>query len=137
VTGLDQDEVDLDGVNTMPMEPGDLAELDLGWQHDLVRPPLYDALAAVVQPLYTAEKTPPSPARVLADLAAAGERVVARPGTRTAFWVARAFPTSELGQVTFGEPPTLDWGPDDVDWSDTQLLLDVAGPVVAWGGVEF
>ena len=30
----------------------------------------------------------------------------------------------------------LEWGPTDVDWADTQLLLDVAGPVVAWGGVD-
>jgi hypothetical protein len=137
VTGLDEDEVDLTGVTAFPVAPGDLVDLDLGYQAELVRPPLYEALAAVVQPLYQSEKSPPSPARLLADLAATGERVVARPGTRTAFWVARAFPTSELGQVTFGDNPTIEWGDADVDWSDTQLLIDVAGPIVAWGGVRF
>jgi thiamine pyrophosphate-dependent acetolactate synthase large subunit-like protein len=138
VTGLDEDEVDLSALPmAMPVEPSAIIDLDLGFQETIERPELYERLAAVVQPLAVSEKTPPSPARVLAELATSGAPVVAEPGTPTAFWVARAFPTSELGQVTFATPATIEWGPDDVDWGDTQLLLDVAGAVVAWGGVGF
>jgi hypothetical protein len=138
VTGLDEDDVDLTGiVGPMYVAPEDLADLDLGYQHEIVRPLLYAQLAEVVQPLYASEKSPPSPARVLADIAAGGGDIVARPKTPTAFWVGRAFPTARLGQVTFGDDPTIEWGPDDVDWSDTAKLLDVAGPIVAWGGVAY
>jgi hypothetical protein len=136
VTGLDEDDVDLTDVNAIPVEPDALGDLDLGRQPSIERPPLYEALAGVIQPLYASDKTPPSPARVLADLAARGKPVVAPPGTLTGFWVARAFPTSELGQVAFTGAPTIEWGPDDVDWSDTQLLIDIAGPITAWGGLE-
>src|SRR5207253_175730 len=62
---------------------------------------LFGKLAAVVQPLYRDEGSPLSPGRVVADLAAAigdGGLVVADPGP-AGFWVARAFPTSELGSV--------------------------------------
>ena len=98
---------------------------------------LYGALAEVIQPLYRSEKTPPSPARALFDLASEGRPVVARPGTLTAFWVGRAYPTTDLGTVRFGDQPTLEWGEGDVDWDDTQQLIDVAGDIVAWGGVPF
>jgi hypothetical protein len=137
VTGLAEDHVDLTGVNAIPVAPEHLADLDIGYQADLHRPALYEQLAAVVQPLYTSEKSPPSPARALVDLAARGTPVVAPPGTLAGFWVGRAFPTTELGQVAFEGPATIDWGADDVDWSDTQGLIDVAGPIVAWGGVAY
>jgi len=38
--------------------------------------------------------------------------------------------------VIAAQPPSgatvLEWGPDDVDWSDTDRLVEVAGPIVAW-----
>jgi hypothetical protein len=100
---------------------------------------LYAELAAVVQPLYASQKTPPSPARVLYDLGGdrrTGQIIAARPGP-TGFWLGRAFPTTELGSVVIAdELPAaaivVDWGPDDVDWSDTDRLVEVAGPIVAW-----
>ena len=98
---------------------------------------LFAEVAAVVQPLYRSDKEPPSPARVLYDLATAGDPVVARPGTLTAFWVGRAYPTTELGTVRFDDTPSIEWGEDDVDWGDTRALIDVAGDIVAWGGVPF
>jgi acetolactate synthase-1/2/3 large subunit len=132
--GVDDDEIDLsDFAHVMPVAPGDIADLDVGYQQVIERPPLYALLAEALAPLYDATKSPPSPARVLRDLAAGGAQVVARPGSRTGFWVARAFPTSELGQVRFGDAATLDWGPDEVDWSDTDVLVDVAGAVLGWG----
>ena len=100
---------------------------------------LYAELAAVIQPLYASQKTPPSPARVLHDLGGdrrTGQVIAARPGP-TGFWLGRAFPTTELGSVVIADDlPTgatvVDWGPDDVDWSDTDRLVEVAGPIVAW-----
>lgn len=100
---------------------------------------LYRELAAVVQPLYASQKTPPSPARVLHDLGGdrrTGQVIAARPGP-TGFWLGRAFPTTELGSVVIADDlpdgaTVVDWGPDDVDWSDTDRLVEVAGPIVAW-----
>jgi thiamine pyrophosphate-dependent acetolactate synthase large subunit-like protein len=65
------------------------------------RTELFGLLAAVVQPLYRSDIVPLSPGRVVADLAAAvaeGGFVAADPGP-AGLWVARAFPTSELGSV--------------------------------------
>ena len=62
---------------------------------------LFGRLAAVVQPLYRSGDFPLSPGRVVAEVAAAvaeGGFVAADPG-RTGLWMARAFPTSELGSV--------------------------------------
>ena len=98
---------------------------------------LFTELSAAVHTLYESEKDPPSPARVVADLAASRQPVVVRPGSLTAFWMARTFPSTDLGTVRFGDAPTVEWGEDDVDWEDTQSLIDVAGDIVAWGGVPF
>ena len=100
---------------------------------------LYAELAAVIQPLYTSQKMPPSPAQVLYDLGGdrrTGQVIAARPGP-TGFWLGRAFPTTELGSVVIADDPpagatVIEWGPDDVDWSDTDRLVEVAGPIVAW-----
>ena len=100
---------------------------------------LYTELAAVIQPLYASQKSPPSPARVLSDLGGdrrTGQVIAARPGP-TGFWLGRAFPTTELGSVVIADDPpvgatVIEWGPDDVDWSDTDRLVEVAGPIVAW-----
>lgn len=191
-----------------PRELGRLAEV---WPHPPRtprRPPLYTRLAEVVQPLYASDAVPLSPARAIADLKAVlppGSVVFADPGL-AGFWVARAFPTSELGSVIVPaveeggfaawnavnaagqgrtavavttSPYDLDtdeavayaatagvsillcaWGRSGslssadaharllrealaterlsivevpVDWSDTDLLTEVAGEIVAWG----
>ncbi|MGH9033513.1 MAG: thiamine pyrophosphate-binding protein, partial [Acidimicrobiia bacterium] len=62
---------------------------------------LYQRLAAVAQPGYTAEKVPLHPARAVADVRAAlpsGGVVAAAPGL-AGLWVARTFPTTEPESV--------------------------------------
>lgn len=119
------------------VEPTDLPALG---SHPPIEPnSLYASLAAVIQPLYTSQKTPPSPAQVLYDLGGdrrTGQVIAARPGP-TGFWLGRAFPTTELGSVVIADDPpagatVIEWGEDDVDWSDTDRLVEVAGPIVAW-----
>lgn len=85
--------------------PGHLADLADRWPRPPgrpTRPPLYTRIAEVVQPLYASDRVPLSPARAVADLKAAlprGGAVFADPGL-AGFWVARTFPTEELGSVT-------------------------------------
>jgi thiamine pyrophosphate-dependent acetolactate synthase large subunit-like protein len=62
---------------------------------------LYERIAAIVQPGYEATGVPLHPARAVADARAAlpaGGRVSAEPGP-VGLWMARAFPTTELGSV--------------------------------------
>jgi len=119
------------------VDPSDLPPLG---SHPPIEPnSLYASLAAVIQPLYTSQKTPPSPAQVLYDLGGdrrTGQVIAARPGP-TGFWLGRAFPTTELGSVVIADDvpagaTVIEWGSDDVDWSDTDRLVEVAGPIVAW-----
>jgi len=119
------------------VDPADLPALG---SHPPIEPnSLYASLAAVIQPLYTSQKTPPSPAQVLYDLGGdrrTGQVIAARPGP-TGFWLGRAFPTTELGSVVIADDvpagaTVIEWGSDDVDWSDTDRLVEVAGPIVAW-----
>lgn len=143
--GVDEDETPrawwaLSDVDDFDVE--DLPEMEV--QPEIEPNDLYTRLADVIQPLYRSVKSPPSPARVLTDLAAArpdGAVVAARPGL-TGFWVARAFPTTELGSVVVAEDPPsgarlIEWSDDDVDWSDTDALVAVAGDIVAFGGVPW
>ena len=189
--------------------PRQLAELARRWPRPPgvpERPPLYALLAEVVQPLFASDAVPLLPCRAVADLLAvlpSGGVVFADPGL-AGFWVARSFPTSELGSVVVpavDEPGFAAWSAlhaarsgraaiavtrdpydlatdealayaaatgipfvlcvwgvgslssaDDhrarladavassrlrvvevpVDWSDTDRLLDLAGPIVAW-----
>jgi len=65
------------------------------------RPALYTRLAEVVGELYADDRVPLSPGRAVADLKAAlppGGLVCADPGL-AGLWVARTFPTSEVGSV--------------------------------------
>lgn len=214
-TGLDSHEAPPDRWQLAPnawVAPRQLDDLARRWPFPPgrpERPPLYTRLAEVVQPLYSADKVPLSPARAVADLAAVlpeGGVVFADPGL-AGFWVARAFPTSVFGSVNVpavaepgfaawnavnavrsgrpaiavtGDPFDLAtddalayagssgtplvlavWGvgslesADDhrsaledalrsghvrivdvpIDWSDTDVLIDAAGPIVAWGGL--
>lgn len=69
------------------------------------RPPLYWALASVCGPLYGSDAAPLNPARAAADLAAwlpPGAVVRAR-ADAAGFWLARTFPTRELGSVRFDD----------------------------------
>lgn len=62
---------------------------------------LYERIAAIVQPGYNAPTVPLHPARAVADVRAAlpsGALVTAEPGP-VGLWMARAFPTTELGSV--------------------------------------
>ena len=124
------------GGETVELDPANLPAV-VGTAAAIQPNQLYMELSDVLRPLYESDKTPPSPARVVADLAKTREPVVVRPGSLTAFWVARALPTSELGMVRFGNEPTVDWDDGDVDWDDTRALIEVAGDIVAWGGVPF
>ena len=62
---------------------------------------LYPRLAAIAQPGYLDERVPLHPARAVADVRAAvpvGGLVAAEPGV-AGLWVARTFPTTDLGSV--------------------------------------
>jgi hypothetical protein len=177
---------------------------------DIARPELFQRLAAVVNERSASAQVPLSPARAVADLRAVlpdGGLLAADPGV-AGLWVARTFPTTELGSVVVpatradgiaaalaltasldGRPaiavtdapltsrtrdvlalaarlgaafPVVVWGADGdldraddhahhvahallarsitvldvpIDPNDTQLLLNTAGPVIAWGGL--
>ncbi len=84
--------------------PAQLGALCHGWQTagpEPVRPPLYDAIAAAVGPMYEDESVPLSPARAALHLSGAlpdGAMAVADPGP-SGFWLARTFPTSVPNSV--------------------------------------
>jgi len=114
VSGLDPDELgveDLDNFTVQEVEPANLATLLARWPRrdaaGVDRPPLYEALAAVVVPAYESGSTPITAARASLQLSGAcpeGGVVVADPGP-AGFWVARAFPTGIPGSVVV---PALD-----------------------------
>ncbi|MBI2167896.1 MAG: hypothetical protein HYU28_00110 [Actinobacteria bacterium] len=120
-TGLDSHEAPAGRWELAPsarVAPRQLADLAAAWPLPAgkpERPPLYTRLAEVVQPLYASDRVPLSPARAVADLEAAlpeGGVVFADPGL-AGFWVARTFPTSELGSVqvpAVAEPGFAAWG---------------------------
>lgn len=120
------------------IEPCDLASFDRPLPPGSnERPALYTELAAVVGPLYD---DPRSPAARAAELAASlrdGETIVARPGL-VGFWLARTFPTTRPGSVRITDEG--DATVHDADWADLDLdpsaLVAVAGPIVAWGGID-
>lgn len=106
-SGLDPDEAGPDDLGSLVVQdvpPAQLAALSHGWPRSHRRPsarPMYDALAAVVTPLYESDAVPLSPARAALHLSGAlPDRgiVVADPGP-AGFWVARTFPTSFPGSV--------------------------------------
>jgi hypothetical protein len=71
------------------------------------RPPLFDLIAAVCQPLYADESVPMNPARAASDLAAAlpDNGVVCGDANRSGFWLGRSFPTRVLGSVQLPTRP--------------------------------
>jgi hypothetical protein len=107
VSGLDPDESPVGALGSLVVQevpPGQLAALTHRWprsQQVPVRPPLYDAIAAVVTPLYESDAVPLTAARASLHLSGAlPDRgvVVADPGP-AGFWIARTFPTSIPGSV--------------------------------------
>src|SRR5690606_33448927 len=68
----------------------------------------FSMLSEVCMPSYQAPQVPLHPGRAIIETKGAlgaGDRVAADPGGELGMWVARAFPTSELGSVVV--PATL------------------------------
>ena len=92
--------------NVEPQQLNALAEIvsgidDHGDAAALVKPALFARLAALVQPQYSASDWPMAPGRVVANLAAAiaeRHRLFADAGL-AGLWIARVFPTTQLGVV--------------------------------------
>lgn len=184
-----------DATEVHPRSLADLADRWDGVVSTPQRPPLYTRMAELVGPCYEDDREPWNPARAAYQLASTrpeGALVAADPGP-AGLWVARAFPTTEVGSVivpatrvrgfaaaaalvaaldgrrsvavasaplddvskrllelavALGLPLTLQvWGEDagehvvggdvrtigrPVDFSLTEDLVAVAGPVVAW-----
>lgn len=91
---------------TAQIAPQQLDALTDAWprepQTDIPLPPLFEQLSAVCMPSYQASHVPLHPGRAIIETKNAlgpGDRVAADPGGALGMWVARAFPTSELGSV--------------------------------------
>jgi hypothetical protein len=108
-TGLDPDELgatDLGPVLVQEVEPWQLGALTYRWERTApeppaAKPPLFGAVSAVVTPGYESEAVPLAAARAVLHLSGArpeGGVVVADPGL-AGFWLARAYPTREVGSV--------------------------------------
>jgi hypothetical protein len=144
-SGLDRAEVTTQPwagrAEVIDVDPVELATWDATLPPGTVeRPALYTDLAAVVGPLYERPGSPAARARELAEALGPDDVLVARPGL-VGFWIARTFPTSRPGSVLVTSvevPGALVVG--DAAWADVDLdpaaLIAVAGPIVAWGGVE-
>lgn len=88
-------------VELHPRFLGDLAERWVGTKSTPVRPPLFTLMAELVGPRYEDESEPWNPARAAYELARTrpdGALVAADPGP-AGLWIARAFPTTEVGSV--------------------------------------
>jgi hypothetical protein len=105
--GLDPDEVPASALADLVVQdvpPGQLEALCHRWTPSRSlpeRPPLYDAIAAVVTPLYESDAVPLTAPRAALHLSGALPDpgvVVADPGP-AGFWIARTFPTSFPGSV--------------------------------------
>ena len=108
VSGLDPDESLIDALGShvvLEVEPWQLAALTYQWEPYRGDPPerlpLYAELSKVITPLYERDGLPLSPARAALHLSGArpeGGLVVADAGV-AGFWLARTFPTTEVGSV--------------------------------------
>lgn len=118
--GLDPDETPssalehFGSLQVQDVEPWQLAALTHSWLTALDQPEgrtrAYTEMAAVVTPMYESTSIPLSPARAALHLSGArpaGGVVVAQPGP-AGFWVARTFPTGEVGSVVV--PATVESG---------------------------
>jgi thiamine pyrophosphate-dependent acetolactate synthase large subunit-like protein len=106
--GLDPDELGPDALGpalVQEVEPWQLAALTYRWEAKPAatapRPALFADISAAVAPMYESESVPLAPARAALHLSGArpeGGVVVADPGV-AGFWLARTFPTREVGSV--------------------------------------
>ena len=147
-SGLDPDEVTStpwEGrAEVIDVAPAELGELPSWWDRPRQEPSpprLYTELAAVVMPMYDDPSTPPARLRRMSEQLEPGAAVFAPPGL-LGYWVARTWPTTVPGSVVV--PARSEYVVpaaavlielDGVDLTIPQPLLDVAGPVVAWGGL--
>jgi thiamine pyrophosphate-dependent acetolactate synthase large subunit-like protein len=103
-TGVDFDESPRDRWALAPVldvDPVALAPLAEAWDRPPdtpERPEIYTALSAVVMPMFERPGTPPHAVAQVKAALPPGGIVIADPGP-AGFWVARTFPTSELGSV--------------------------------------
>lgn len=98
--GIDPDETPPAHFSLAPVvevAPSDLAHVDVRTAEPLPHR-MYAALAAVVQPGYERPRHPAHAVKALRDRLPAGGIVTADPGL-AGFWVARGFPTTEVGSV--------------------------------------
>lgn len=91
---------------TLQIAPDHLEMLVTAWtrppQSAIALPPLSGALRSVCMPSYESSQMPLHPGRAIIETKRAldaGDRIAADPGDELGLWVARAFPTSELGSV--------------------------------------
>jgi hypothetical protein len=121
------------GANWRDVTAADLAQILVLNAEPTPRPILYDALAQVCGPLYTADSLPMNPARAASDLAGwlPTDGVVHAGRDMAGFWLGRTFPTRQLGSVRFGgwsdDPPAT----VAIVWGDHHAAaLAAAGAVV-------
>ncbi|MEZ5372358.1 MAG: hypothetical protein R2704_06410 [Microthrixaceae bacterium] len=97
--------------NVVEIDPRQLAVAAEGWtapaDGPADRPPLYDALAAVIGPAYERNDTPLSAPRAALHLAGAApdDGVAVLDADLAGFWVGRAFPTAVPGSVVVSPTP--------------------------------
>ncbi len=107
LSGVDHDEVPpglFRSLVTQEVDPGQLAALALRWERptsEPQRPPLYEAIAGVVRPLYEDSSAPVTAARAALHLSGACPEggVVVGDADLAGFWLGRAFPTGIPGSV--------------------------------------
>ena len=106
-SGLDPEESPVGSLGSYVVQdvpPAQLAALTQSWprNHRIPqRPPLYDALAAVVTPRYESDAVPLTAARASLHLSGAlpDQGIAVADAGRSGFWIARTFPTSIPGSV--------------------------------------
>ncbi|MEZ5382960.1 MAG: hypothetical protein R2754_14340 [Microthrixaceae bacterium] len=112
VTGVGDGELETPPVgNVVELDPRQLALAAEEWPRPeggpAPRPPLYDALAAVIGPAYERTTTPLSAPRAAlhSSGAAPDDGVVVAEADLAGFWLARAFPTAHPGSVAVATTP--------------------------------
>lgn len=97
--------------NVVELDPRQLSLAAEGWTAPdggpAARPPLYDALAAIIGPAYESEGSPLSAPRAALHLsgAAPDHAVAVAEADLVGFWVGRAFPTATAGSVVIPTTP--------------------------------
>ena len=112
VTGVGEEELPSRPTgNVVELDPRQLSLAAEGWTAPdggpAARPPLYDALAAIIGPAYESEGSPLSAPRAALHLsgAAPDHAVAVAEADLVGFWVGRAFPTATAGSVVIPTTP--------------------------------